>query len=204
MRALLLVVVLAAGCSAHVAVRAPPPENASLAERAAAYEALRPASLARSTRGGEQLVLADGTVVADPRDLAPALTPDARTLVHADNARALDDAALWLRAGGTVALTASLATMLYGMALVSGGDDTGHLWVSGASLAGSALGLATMVPQMALSAEAERERVAAFYAYPGDLRARLALQRKRDVTAYWQGATPRASDAPPEPLAPGG
>ena len=193
--AALAVVIVVTGCRAHAVLEELPPPSAPVDVRAAAYERAKPTLLVspcrRCSRQQQQsLRLGDGTIVEDPLDLALLVNANGATLVHANNARALDDVGLGLHIGAVGVMTVGLAGMLGGFAMVAADDSSGHAVVALSSLFSSFGGAAMLVPAMLVKADAERERVAAFHTYEGELRARLALVRtKESLVARWEASS---------------
>lgn len=195
----LAVVVIAAWTSACAATQTmvmlpqPPSQDAPLAERDAYYEAKKPLGIAGAPNAVNQLgwlapatfpilVLADGTKVADPASLLPAVDSTSRT---AEATRHVSDLRLFTNSVYTVStlgLSLGLATLLIAPAALNGGlDPTGVISVSLVGLAGTVGGAFGIGWATQLSEEAEGEKMAALMLYEADLRRRLALVRPDEV-----------------------
>ena len=201
MRTLILCVVAlsaAVSCRAHVELGEIPDVNASLEDRAAAYERLKPQQqLVRTAyQPVPALMLADGDVVQDARDLAPAVKPGSSTARHAASAEQLAET------GGILEVTGTTVALL-GLTALVGLDAVGTLEltnvapqpaentamiVAALGTAGlSIAGLAIALPGVFVQLAANDERQAAFATYDHDLRARLALVRKKAaLTETWE------------------
>lgn len=165
---LVLAVAVVAGCY-RVDLRAPAPA-APVAERAAAYERLRPRAVA------DPLVLADGTTVRYAEDVLPVVAPDGAAAAHARRAARA-------RRGWRRSIYAAIGVAAAGMVLVvAGAENRGTsdlpergptfgpgvaLFIAGGAVAG--------VGTWYFGAREREARRAAFAAYDEGLRARLAL-----------------------------
>jgi hypothetical protein len=189
-RALLVIALFGSGCATLHPQLTAPPADAPLDDRAAAYDALRPAP-AIELRGLErpstpELVLNDGTRVVDARDLEPVVASDSATTAHAEHAAELANSATWwTSAGGLVVLAGAvgLAAWTAETSTLQKAFDPQNLEWFGAGIgvvgAGAVLGVVGGVQRV----EADEESEAAFRSYNRDLRARLALTTKQSRVA---------------------
>src|SRR4051812_15831516 len=103
-------------CVTHTAVGPVPDATATLDERAGAYDRLKPSIMPSPVGPRLALTLADGTLVEDPKDLAPAVPSGSPTLAHAQKAadaesigNGLTIASIAVVSIGTAAMLGSLA-----------------------------------------------------------------------------------------------
>jgi hypothetical protein len=183
------VVLVASGCAmSRVSLRPVPEATAPLKERQRAWEDLAPSSALQTTylqRGAvvgqslDYLILGDGTRVADPRDLLPAVdadSPTARAVARFEekyDAARTQATAGWVIFGvGGVALSAS-PLLLGGL---GGSRDMSPAFVAiGASAAVMLVGTIVALVASGRLTDAGHERLSAFSTYPLSLRRRLAL-----------------------------
>lgn len=194
--AVVALVVVTSACAATqqlVVLPQPPSKDAPLAERDAYYEAKKPLGIAGAPNGVNQLgwlapatfpilVLADGTKVADPTSLLPAVASDSRT---AEATRKVGELRLFTNSVYTVstlAMSIGLATLVVAPAALGGGvDPSGVVSVTLLGLAGTVGGVFGISWAAQLSEEAEAEKMAALMLYDADLRRRLGLVRPDEV-----------------------
>ena len=220
---LVLAAVGSACATTHVTMPEAPAATAPLAARDAYYEDHKSLGIAGqpSNLGGEglgwannarfpALQLADGTLVAEPTDLLPAVGAETTA---GKAARAAVDARLFANAIYTASLVGSmlgLSGIVVGeLALVpvaGGGDVT---LAAGGLLGGLALSIVSLVGvgyAVDLDQEAEGKKMSAFLLYDRDLRRHLDLKRPDEVLPLekkWAtpGATPPPALATP-PITP--
>lgn len=171
---------LSTGCFQRV-VLAPPPAGADLEARAEAFQQLVPVeanlSVLVATRGPggpgrvvavdvDQVRLAGGHAVEDPRDLAPLVSHDSRTAIATEAWRR--GSTFW---GVSLGIGASLLVSgLLGLEIGSRVAQDIFKPVAIVSLTTAVIGLVggVLVPALAVG-NPERHRQAAFAAYPADL-----------------------------------
>ena len=196
------------GCRAHVVIDELPPPTAPLLERAEAYEQVRPSPYGApgavltqwGAVPGQSLLLANGGLIFDPMELAPAVDSSSTTMVHARKTEELETRSRWLYGAALGAAALGIAGELAGGAVLfaskppDGGPPTGPVADVGFTMAiGSAIAgvvglLAFGVPSAFVAWDAQAERAQAFLAYDADLRARLALvPKKSELAAKWEG-----------------
>jgi hypothetical protein len=172
----------------------PPSRHAPLAERDAYYEDKKPLGIAGAPNAVNQLgwlapatfpilILADGTKVADPQSLLPAVDHDSPT---ATATRKGSDLRLFTNSVYTVSalgLSVGLGTIVVAPVLLAGGggDPAAALSVTLFGLAGTVGGAFGIGWAAQLAEEAEAEKMAALLLYEADLRRRLALVRPDEV-----------------------
>ncbi len=208
--ALLALVLFSAVTSACAATQTlvmlppPPSKEAPLGERDAYYEAKKPLGIAGAPNAVNQLgwlapatfpilVLADGTKIADPASLLPAVDSDSRT---ASATRKVSDLRLFTNSVYTVStlgMSIGLATLIVAPAALNGGvDPTGVTSVALLGLAATVGGAFGLGWATQLSEEAEAEKMAALMLYEADLRRRLALVRPDEVLEKkWVSSRPQ-------------
>lgn len=221
-----LVSMSSACISPRVALPEAPLASAPLAARDRYYEERKPLGMAGdplplgnnagllSEGGFPMLQLADGTRVVEPKDLIPAVGIDSPTGLAA--ARATEAKFYSTTVNGLSALAAGTglaAVLLAPIALLDGASPQiyGPLYIGGAvvALAGAAgIGVAAD-----FAAQAEAEKMTAFFFYERDLRKRLGLVRPEEVRPLeekWATTTARQGDgrstspaASSPPLSPG-
>lgn len=203
---------LAACGPAHVQLATPPP-SASVAERAATYEQLRPLGTSSQTdvimtpnmllvTQNEFLQLADGTRVYHPDDLEPVIADDSATgRAIRDYREAKASSRRW-RNGTLIAMAAGVAVATVGGIVLSGDEDSGvgqGLFLTGGLVTiFSPLGLlGTIVPER----EARDARRTAFFTYDASLRQamNLCVDGMRVVDCH-SAIPPLVAPTPPAPL----
>jgi hypothetical protein len=115
-----LVVLLVSGCGGHIQLTAPP-ANASAAERAAAYDALRPINYQTDSNEGSStnvglLELNNGTKVKEPEDILVLLPADSRSAYSIRDAQSHAKKGQYWNIAGTAALSAGSFLALMGLA----------------------------------------------------------------------------------------
>lgn len=184
------VAALASGCATRVMLPAAPPRSAPISQRAAFYEEHRPTSALGtmtyssgsfgmmgpvSTRW-EQLILANGTAVSDPRDLAQVVGDNSPTAVAAESSARSARIAAGFFGGGLAASAVGLVLALASISGTSAYDGDGFppvFWAGiGLSLGGS---ISISIGRWGFGTSADASRAAAFQSYDGSLRARLRL-----------------------------
>lgn len=116
---LLLVVLVVSGCGGHIQLTAPP-ANASAAERAAAYDALRPinyqtGSNEHSSKDVAPLELNDGTKVEKPEDILALVSADSRAARSIRDAQSHAEKSQYLNLSGTAVLVAGSFLAVMGL-----------------------------------------------------------------------------------------
>lgn len=211
MLVLVLVVCALGGCRAHVAFDELPSRHAALERRQKALTEYTPKRIV--SRGyryrdphAHGLLLANGTIVEDPRDFAALLgESDAATadsIEHAERAAQLEETATYFHAAGLGASTIMLGGMIAGALLQLDGDEnpanatTGMYLFSASAILGSLSGVALVMPVVSLQDQANRERLIAFHLFESDLRRRLDLEKTpEELTARWIDAPAPAAEA---------
>lgn len=164
----------------RVTLRAAPARSADVDARRASYARLRPVSAStvqlvdvatNQTIGDadiDGIVLKDGTVVKDPRDLLPVVLPESPTALAAtDFGRAQTASSSW----GTVAgLSAGVGAGMFVFGLTGQNKD-----VTIAGIATLGLGVLLSIPVFVYGGRQTDAWQAVFGAYDDDLRARLGL-----------------------------
>jgi hypothetical protein len=191
----LFVVVVVVGSAAcadvpHASLSPLPGKDAALADRAQAYEALRPRPRVSDEASMPSLEINDGSLIFDASDLVVAVDAQSPTAQHAERAASFNAQwPWWSAAGGALAIGGFVGATAYGLWLVDKPIDSADpvlvmLAVGGIPfVAATACGVVSGV----LSTSASNETEAAFRTYDGDLRARLALVAKPEaLAAQWQ------------------
>lgn len=208
---------LCSGCAATqqmVMLPPAPSSEAPLVERDRYYEDKKPIGIAGIPNAVNQLgwlapatfpilVLADGTKVADPMSLLPAVDGDSRT---AEAARRVGDLKLFTNAVYTVStlgLTVGLTALLTAPLFLGGGiDPAGAASFSLLGLGGTVVGALGIGWAAQLAEEAEAEKFTALLMYETDLRKRLNLVRPDEVLEKKWVQPAAVKVAPPTPQTP--
>ncbi|MFO0651582.1 MAG: hypothetical protein U0326_35500 [Polyangiales bacterium] len=187
---LCVLMIATGGCLTRVTLPQAPPRTAPIAERARFYQSYRPSSVWGTTTysngfGGpvpvatrwDALVLSNGAVVEDPRDLVRVVGEDSPTAAAAaESARntRISEALVWGGVGASVVgAVLALVSLTSRDASVDGPGVPTLFWVgAGISIGGS---LAISTGRWAFGSSASSTRAAAFGGYDGALRARLDL-----------------------------
>ncbi len=179
MRATLLLALAASGaaCISHANL-APPPVDASGAERLAIYQQLAPRGFGsfqnRRSNDIGFLVLGDGTRVYFPEDLAPVVPPRSPTAIAGERHRgAWARAKHWMAVGG-VALAAAIVVPVVALATMDDGDRRTGIVIGGAA-GGFVVGMGSFIAGAVDLIDANGERASAFLTYDDALRAELRL-----------------------------
>lgn len=192
MRALIVSLGLwgAVGCVQHVSIGSVPPRSAPFAQRAAAWQRLRPVGMGYqdvvNVRGGavvsggafverefNRIVLGDGVEVRAPEDLLPALEADSPAAAAAARAGSFRDARNALELGGGLLLIGSVI----GLPIAATVDDSSlSSRLTVAMLVSAAVGgVGVLIGALFIRPEAAEAQREAFSAYRVGLDRRLGV-----------------------------
>jgi len=181
--------IAAQGCMVRVVLPEAPARTAPLAERARFYESYRPtAALGTAMFSGngfyaptlvanrwDRLVLANGTVVEDPRDLANMVGLRSPTGLAAEDSARNENVANILFGTGLGASILGATLMLTSIfSRDSSGDGLPPLFWAGLGVAGAG-SIASLVGRWGYRNTANTSRAAAFESFDGSLRERMNL-----------------------------
>jgi len=174
---LLVLAALSGACISHANL-APPPVDASGADRLAIYQQLAPRGFGsfqnRRSNDIGFLVLGDGTRVYFPEDLAP-VVPAGSPTARAGRAHvgAWARAKHWMKVGG-IAFASSVIVPAVALATMDDSDRRTEIMIGGAA-GGFVVGMGSFIAGAINLVDANGERASAFLTYDDALRAELRL-----------------------------
>ncbi len=201
----LLLTTLTSGCFVQHVRLAAPAATAPLDERMAAYRGLQPVALSqtlvhqRNQYGAyvgsyvqtNHLQLRVGALVQTPEDLLPVVLPDSPTARFAQSYLRSRRGARWSWVTSALLSGIGLGITLSAVSAIDTGSDAqfNRRLIMGGVVSG--VGIVAMLPAYIFGFRANRDRVAAFSAYPHDLPARLGLcEDERDEVFDCAQASP--------------